>query len=295
MSATRTILVGYDGSDDATAALDWAVREAVVRDCQLHVLYVAADIAAMDAAAVSLAGMPVSTRAIHMDDPAGILDQARDRVARSGVRLTATSTVGAPARVLVEQSTDAALLVMGSRGLGSAASLVLGSSVIHVTAHAHCPVVVAQAGGALDGPVVVGVDASPASQEPLGWAFAHADSHGVPLEVLHTFAIPVYPGVVPYVPPVELTRGAADFAQRTVHEVLAGWRERYPDVTVTTKVVHNRPGPALIDASARASITIVGTRGRGAFLGMLLGSTSQALLHHARGTVIVVPPHSTEG
>ncbi len=216
MSPTRTILVAYDGSDDATAALDWAVREAVVGDRPLHVLYVAAAAAGVEAGTGSLAGMPVTTQTIPMDDHAGILDQARERAAGSGVRLTATSTVGAPARVLVEQSADASLLVMGSRGLGSAASLVLGSSVIHVTAHAQCPVVVAQAGGALDGPVVVGVDASRASQEPLGCAFEHADSHGLDLEVIHTYVIPVYPGVVPYVPPVELTESTADFADRTV-------------------------------------------------------------------------------
>ena len=294
MSATRPILVGFDGSDDALAALDWAAREAAVLGWPLLVLYVAPDIAAMNAAAGSLGGMPVVAEPIQVDTTA-VLDQARLRVAGSGAEVTTESSVGAPARVLVERSAEAALLVLGSRGLGSAASLVLGSSVIHVTSHARCPVVVAQAGGSLDGPVAVGVDASPASQQPLQWAFEYAARHDLPLEILHSYAIPVYPGVVPYVPPVELTQGAAEFADRTAHEILAGWRERYPDVAVTTTVVHNRPAPALIEVSGRASVTVVGTRGRGAFLGMLLGSTSQGLLHHARGTVVVVPPHSAQG
>jgi nucleotide-binding universal stress UspA family protein len=158
-----------------------------------------------------------------------------------------------------------------------------------VAAHAHCPVVVVQAeGGRPDGPVVVGVDGSPESEETIGWAFDHASRHGLPLEVLHAYAIPVYPGVVPYVPPVEITQAPSDFEHRVTHEVLAGWGEKYPDVTVTTSVMHGRPAPALIEASARASLTVVGSHGRGAFLGMLLGSTSQSLLHHARGSVVVL-------
>jgi nucleotide-binding universal stress UspA family protein len=108
------------------------------------------------------------------------------------------------------------------------------------------------------------------------------------LEVLHAYAIPVYPGVVPYVPPVEITQATSDFEERVTHEALAGWSEQYPDVRVTSRVMHGRPGPALVEASERASVTVVGSRGRGAFLGMLLGSTSQSLLHHAKGSVVVV-------
>jgi nucleotide-binding universal stress UspA family protein len=138
---------------------------------------------------------------------------------------------------------------------------------------------------------VVGVDGSAESEESVGWAIDHASRHGLVLEVLHAYAIPVYPGVVPYVPPMEITKATADFEDRVVHEVLAGWRERYPDVIVVTTIMHGRPAPALIEASARASLTVVGSHGRGAFRGMLLGSTSQSLLHHATGSVAVLRHH----
>jgi nucleotide-binding universal stress UspA family protein len=87
---------------------------------------------------------------------------------------------------------------------------------------------------------------------------------------------------------VEITQATSDFERRVTHEVLAGWSEQYPDVAVSAKVLHGRPAPLLIEASARASLTVVGSHGRGAFLGMLLGSTSQSLLHHAQGSVVVL-------
>jgi nucleotide-binding universal stress UspA family protein len=160
--------------------------------------------------------------------------------------------------------------------------------VSHVASHAHCPVIVVQAQGVGDGPVVVGVDGSADSEELVGWAIDHASRHGLALEVVHSYAIPVYPGVVPYVPPVEITTATAGFEERLTSEVLAGWRDRYPDVEITTHVAHGRPGPALVEATERASLTVVGSHGRGAFLGMLLGSTSQSLLHHAKGSVAVL-------
>lgn len=287
MSGISEILIGFDGSPDAGAALDWAIREAASRHWRVRVLWVDADVAGWDAAAATMSGAPVLVTALA-DDGGTVLAGAVARVAEAGVPVTSVQVTGAPAAVLVEQSHSAGMVVIGSRGLGSVTSAVLGSTVSHVASHAHCPVVVVRSGTPVHGPVVVGIDGSKESEEVVGWAFDHASRHGLPLEVLHGFAIPVYPGVVPYVPPVEITKATSDFERRVTHEVLAGWAEQYPDVTVTTKVLHGRPAPLLIEASARASLTVVGSHGRGAFLGMLLGSTSQSLLHHAQGSVVVL-------
>jgi nucleotide-binding universal stress UspA family protein len=284
-ASTHTdLVVGYDGSPDARAALEWAVREAAARHERVRVVYVEPDLAGWDAA-VTMHGPAILP---EPGDSAPILEAASEIAAAAGVAVRTVSQPGSTSAVLVEQSRTAQTLVIGSRGLGSVASAVLGSTVSHVASHAHCPVVVVQAGGDPAGPVVVGVDGSQASEETLHWAFDHASRHGLALEVLHAYAIPVYPGVVPYVPPVEITQATSDFEERVTREALAGWSEQYPDVRVTSRVMHGRPGPALVEASERASVTVVGSRGRGAFLGMLLGSTSQSLLHHAKGSVAVV-------
>jgi nucleotide-binding universal stress UspA family protein len=283
----HTIVVGFDGSPDAQAALGWAIREAASRSLPLRLLYVEPDLSGWDAAAASMSGAPALATQLPPDG-SGVLADAVEQAERAGCTVSSVTLNGPTAAILVEHSHTAAMVVIGSRGLGAVSSTVLGSTVSHVASHAHCPVVVAQAGGNPHGPVVVGVDGSGDSEETLGWAFDHASRHGLELEVVHAYAIPVYPGVVPYVPPVEITRATSDFEHRVTQEVLAGWGEKYPDVHVTATVVHGRPAPILIEATERACLTVVGSHGRGAFLGMLLGSTSQSLLHHARGTVAVL-------
>ena len=287
MTTSTQIVVGYDGSPDSRAALDWAVLEAASRNLGIRVVHCEPDLAAGEAATATKSGAPATARGMPHEGQA-VAGQAAEVVTAAGVPVTTIVTAGAPAGVLVEQSRSATMVVIGSRGHGSISSAILGSTVSHVASHAHCPVIVVRAQGVPGGPVVVGVDGSPESEEVVGWAIDHASRHGLALEVLHSYAIPVYPGVVPYVPPVEITAATAGFEQRVTAEVLAGWRERYPDVEVTTNVAHGRPAPALVEATGRASLTVVGSRGRGAFLGMLLGSTSQSLLHHAKGSVAVL-------
>jgi nucleotide-binding universal stress UspA family protein len=287
MSTPTQIVVGYDGSPDSRAALEWAVREAASRRLGVRVVHCEVDMAAWDGAAATMSGAPVLATTLPHDS-AAVLAAAAEVVAAAGVPVETVSTTGSPASVLVEASRTAVMVTIGSRGHGSISSAILGSTVSHVASHGYCPVIVLQALGAAEGPVVVGVDGSPESEELVGWAIDHASRHGLALEVVHSYAIPVYPGVVPYVPPVEITTATAGFEQRVTAEVLAGWREKYPDVPITTNVAHGRPAPALVEASGRASLTVVGSHGRGAFLGMLLGSTSQSLLHHAKGSVAVI-------
>lgn len=288
MSGSPTdVVVGYDGSPDAQAALDWAIREAASRHLGIRVVFAEPELSGLEGAALTLSEEPGGPPALPPQGPA-LVAQAAEMVARAGVPVHTIATDGSPASLLVNQSMDAHMCVIGSRGMGSVSSAILGSTVSHVAAHAHCPVIVVQAQGNVDGPVVVGIDGSAESEETLGWAIDHASRHGLAVEVLHTYSIPVYPGVVPYVPPVEITQATADYEERVAHEALAGWADRYPDVQITTRVAHGRPAQALIQATERASLTVVGSHGRGAFLGMLLGSTSQALLHHAKGSVAVL-------
>lgn len=291
MTTSTQIVVGYDGSPDSRAALGWAVREAASRSLGIRVLYCEPDIAAWDGAAATMSGAPaLATTLPH--DAAGMISEAAALVAGAAVPVETVTTSGSIASSLVEQSRTAVMIVIGSRGHGALSSAILGSTVAHVASHAHSPVVVAQADGPMDGPVVAGVDGSAGSELVVAWAIDYASRHRLALEVLHAFAIPVYPGVVPYVPPEGITAATSSFESRVTAEVLAGLRESYPDVEVSTRVQHGRPGPLLVEATGRATLTVVGSRGRGAFMGMLLGSTSQSLLQHANGSVAVLRTHT---
>ncbi len=287
MTRATQIVVGWDASPDAYSALSWAIREATSRRCGIRAVFCEPDLNAWDGAATAMSGAPVlGPTATHAGER--VVAEAASIVSAAGVPVDVVNTSGSIAAELVEQSRSAAMVVLGSRGHGALSSAILGSTVAHVASHAHCPVIVTQAGTVADGPIVVGVDGSEASQQVVGWAMDQASRHGLAVDVLHAYTIPVYPGVVPYVPPAEVTRSTREMERRIAAETLAGWRERYPDVVVTTEVQLGRPAPMLVAATERASLTVVGSRGRGAFLGMLLGSTSQSLLQHAAGSVAVL-------
>ncbi len=281
------LVVGYDGSPDATAALEWAIREAASRQAAIRIVHAEPPISAIDAVAGTFSGSQAAAMPLEHHGRE-LVARAAERASQAGLPVTTLASEGPTASVLIAESRNALMLVLGSRGVGSLASVILGSTVSHVATHAACPVIVTAAGGDPQGPVVVGIDGSKQSQVVLAWALDHADRHDLPVEVLHCYQVPVYPGVVPYVPPVELTDATAEHEADIAHEAIAGWRERYPGLSIRATVRHGRPAQLLVEASAGASLTVVGSHGRGAFLGMLMGSTSQSLLHHARGSVAVL-------
>ncbi|MFC7615699.1 universal stress protein [Actinokineospora soli] len=181
------------------------------------------------------------------------------------VDVTGDMPESAPVPALLRQ--DACLVVLGSRGLGGFGGLLLGSTAVQVAAHARCPVVVVR--GERSGDVVVGVDGSAHSVEAIAFAFGEAQRLGA--------------GVV------AVTAGSQeDEAARALAESVAGWAERYPDVPVRRSVVRGHAARALVDAAADAALLVVGSRGAGGFRGMLLGSVSQGVLHHATCPVAIV-------
>ncbi len=138
------------------------------------------------------------------------------------------------------------------------------------------------------GPVVVGVDGSPSSDAAVGFAFDAAAGRHAELIAVHSWNDAVIDGAFP-VQPVWVDPAAIEQQERALlAERRAGWREKYPEVAVSQQVVHSRPTPALLEYSRTAQLVVVGSRGRGGFTGMLLGSTSQALITHSRSPVVVV-------
>ena len=197
---------------------------------------------------------------------------------------------GYPAPVLLGESAHAEIVVLGDRGLGGFTGLLIGSVSVEVTAHASCPVIVVR-GPEPDRtvprpePVVVGVDGSPTSEAATAFAFEAASLRGVPLVAVHVWRdVLVDATMAPL-----LDWDVIDSDEREVlAERLAGWSEKYPDVPVRRLVARDRPARTLVEESGRAQLVVVGSRGRGGFHGLLLGSVSQALLHHAHCPVAVV-------
>jgi nucleotide-binding universal stress UspA family protein len=182
---------------------------------------------------------------------------------------------GAPA--LIEQSRGAEAVVVGHRGLGGFAELLVGSVGTQVAGYASGPVLIVRphAMGNADAPVVVGVDGSPGCAPALEFAVDEAAGRALPLVAVYVHA----------------DKGPewAREAETLLEMAVAPWLARHPAVEVRQRVWPGTDAErAFVDASRGASLLVVGSRGRGGFTGLLLGSVSQALVHHARCPIAVV-------
>jgi nucleotide-binding universal stress UspA family protein len=192
--------------------------------------------------------------------------------------------------LLADESEKADMVVVGSRGRGGFAELVVGSTAVALTARAHCPVIVVRGKETVDGPIVVGVDGSPASEAALAFAYDMAARRKAELVAVHVWSdvVSVWGGSVP-IPDLDWDAVATD-ERIVLSERLAGWRERYPDTAVRQVVHEDRPAQRLITEAEGAQLLVVGSLGRGALANALLGSVSHALLHHAPCPVAIVKP-----
>ncbi|GAB3582400.1 universal stress protein [Amycolatopsis endophytica] len=277
------IVVGVDGSAAALDAVRWAAGEAALRKLPLRLVY-AADVTGgrFDG------GLPVPQTFFDELERAG--QQLLAEAARAAGEATVTTEMPLEPAVslLLDQSRTARMIVLGSSGRGGFTGMLAGSTAVSVSAHAHCPVAVVRGRPGATGPVVAGIDGSPTSEQALAVAFDEAAWREVPLVAVHAWSDADY-GVPLPVPDLDWSTIERE-QQRLLSERLAGWRERYPDVRVERVVVRDRPRDELLARSARAQLVVVGSRGRGGFRGLVLGSTSQALIHHAECPVLVVRP-----
>ena len=285
----REIVVGYDGSTHADEALAWAARAARRRHAPLRIVHVARTF---------LDGYVIADRPSDLTAQVGgqVLADGIERLRAIDPDLEVTTQLepqDSVAAVLTEASRNAGLLVVGSRGRGGFAGLLLGSVSVTVASHAHCPVVVVRTNPATAGepgrPVVVGVDGSPASVSAVDYAFDQASRWGLPLVAVHAWELASLFGPVPPWMPEEVEE--MRMAEKALlSESLAGHMERYPDVNVTAMVHRGGPAHVILTAADDAELLVVGSRGLGGFRGLLLGSVSQAVLHHATCPVAVVHP-----
>jgi len=298
MSDPRPVLVGVDGSSTAYAAVRWAAQEAVRRSCPLRVVH-ALGWKPGDDLGPTRDGPAVEQR--HYDelarDARGLVDaavfQAADVIGTS-VPISGEILSRFAVPRLITESATAQVLVIGTEGLGAVTALLLGSVARSVVPRSACPVVVVRQAHPGDGggQVVVGVDHPMTSDAALRFAVEAARSRGVGLVVVHAWHDTV----------VGAERLLADYAPtvvaahlRWLADQVQPWRDKYPDLVICEVVRMHQPAATLLDAAVGAALLVVGSRGRGALCGLVLGSVGQTLLHHATCPVAVVPPGSDAG
>lgn len=281
------IVVGVDGSESALQAALWAADEAARRNATLRL--------------VSAVHLPPSGYRAAAPMPLAFIDElkaeAHEAIAKvesviasrtPDVAVESTVVSAAPVPELIEESKHAQLMVLGSRGLGGFTGILVGSTAVALVSHGKCPVAVIRGDVSITGPVVVGVDGSAASEAAVALAFEEASLRGAELVAVHTWT--EYASDVAYATARQFVMDWDRIEQHQVmllSEQLSGWQEKYPDVVVRRIVARDRPVRFLLEQSAGAQLLVVGSRGHGGFTGMLLGSTSQALVYHATCPLLV--------
>ena len=287
VNAPGSVVVGIDGSQAALHAVRWAAAEARSAQCALSLVHT------VEWPLVSFpvpAGLRADwTQHMHEQGPRWLLEaQEAAELAAPGVPTQVHLFTGDPRTTLITEAEHARELVVGSRGLGGFSRMLLGSTSAAVAQHAPCPVVVVVHGqGNPAGPVVVGLDGSTASEQALGYAFQAAARAGAAVWAVHAWddlGLLHSPMAPAEAVPVDQIEAAA---QRMLAEQLASWQEKYPDIVVEREVIRERPAAALIELGRRARMIVVGSRGRGGFARLLLGSVSQAVVRYASCPVVV--------
>ncbi|WP_083874771.1 universal stress protein [Nocardia paucivorans] len=287
------IVVAVDGSGTSYHAAAWAAVDARLRHRPLRI--------------VTSVGIPrrFGPALVLNDEDLGLLREEGARVLAEAARVARESggqTLDIATEMtdesiiphLIDRSRSAVVLVVGSRGVGAIRRGLLGSVSSAITRHAHCPVAVIHSTAATDPvsagkPVLVGVDGTANSMPAIEFAFEEASWRGVGVTALHVWSDTS--GIdLPLLEWEPLRqREAALLGER-----LAGFGERYPEVPVRRILIRDRPVRALLDESDNAQLLVTGSHGRGGFTGMLLGSTSAALLHSVECPMVVVRDERAE-
>ncbi|TCO44033.1 nucleotide-binding universal stress UspA family protein [Kribbella antiqua] len=260
-------MAGVDGSLAAEAAIRWATAEAASRGAELHLI---------QAVTPLLPGHTVDhAAAVEILDAAVAL--ARELA--PGVAVDGRLDDGTPSAALIKASTEADLVVIGSRGLGLMLGALIGSTGLDLAANAWCPIVVVRPdlAGESGTRVVIGYDGSSASDRALELGLDYAHRHELKLRV-----------VAAQPPNTELHRITPEELQAAVHDRAHGQHAELVQIT-------GHPAEHLLRLSADARLIVLGARGRGGFTGMLLGSTTQTVLHHAHCPVAIIPTAALGG
>ncbi|WP_328745228.1 universal stress protein [Streptomyces sp. NBC_00285] len=310
----RTVTVGLDGSSESRAAAEWAAREARLRGLPLKLVNVAEPVPTPMAQAPLLGAEPQqhgTGRSETGAPPAAgwgwICRESAEglRLRHPGVEITAEQVSGRPGEVLAHLAEDAALLVLGSRGMSGVGGFLVGSVGLAVVAHAERPVVLVRAGeqaadehlmdpagipsaAAPYRPVVLGLDTDDPDPSLVEFAFDAAGRRATSLRVVHGWNPPPY-YAYGLSSDLELHTELSRQQATALTDLLRPWRQKFPAVEVVEESRYGTAAIHLVDASREASLVVVGRRIRRSPLGARVGPVTHAVLHHSTAPVAVVP------
>ncbi len=287
-NARLGIVVGIDDSPAARVAVQWAARDAELRNVPLTLVH------AVSPEVTTWLRTPVPAGVMRwqqdhgrrlVDEALKVVEEASQDSGPAGIHSEILASAAVP--TLIDLSKEAELVVTGSQGSGRWPGRLLGSVSSGLLRHAHCPVaIIHDEDTSIDHPdqkpVLLGIDGSPASESATAIAFDEASRRRVGLVALHAWSDldeSEWPGVD--------WPATQSMAEEVLAERLAGWHEQYPDVHVTRVVVQAQPARQLAQRSEEAQLVVVGSRGRGGFAGMLVGSVGETVAQMARVPVIV--------
>ncbi|MEV6317336.1 universal stress protein [Streptomyces sp. NPDC051776] len=288
-----TIAVGVDGSLESLAAADWAAQEALLRGTPLRLVQ------AWEWKV--RAGALAPSNDTQRDWATRLLHEAEERLKSLDPDLAITTELasGTPVAALLAASADAALLVLGSRGLGGVVGFLLGSTGLETLAEAKRPVVLVRPGeqGQSDPErsptsgweVVLGLDLDRPCDDVIAFAFEAADRRQAPLRVVYAWEVPPVHRYTAGRPGRVTGPRQEDEESQALTEALRPWRSKFPDIEVEEAAVSGRPGHLLVEAGTRAGLVVIGRRAQRPGHGTHLGPVAHAVIHHARCPVAVVP------
>jgi nucleotide-binding universal stress UspA family protein len=284
----KPIVAATDGSEESLRAVEWAAREAVLHGAPLRIVS-----AAPLPPVIGLQVRPDRDVVAHLiraeRDRALAAATARAAEMAPGLLIDADPLVGRPAHAVTDSGSGASMLVLGSRGIGAFAAMVLGSVSRYAAAHASCPVVVVRdSTAAVHRQVGVGIGDLDDCAALLTFAFQEAALRKASLVAVHAWHVPqpaFRAGTASQVPGADAAEAEA---ARRLEGLVGGWREKYPGVPVSQDVVRGHPGRALAGLSARADLVVIGRHDKRHGLPGP-GSVRHAVLNHALGPIAVVP------
>jgi nucleotide-binding universal stress UspA family protein len=289
--ANKPVIVGVDGSEESLRAVEWAALEARRHGSSLRIVSAPAELPRMHAYHASPAEIAAALRGISARALATAITRVEE--VAPGLPVDTDLLTGPPAVAVADCGAGSSILVVGARGAGGFAAMMLGSVSRYVAAWAPCPVVVVrEETTAVHREIAVGIRDPEDGTGTLAFAFEEAARRGADLVAIHTWywlpSAPSASGPAGTLRPPDPGQTSAE-AGRHLAATLEQWHGKYPEVRVRQDVIRGHPARVLASYSARADLVVIGRHGHPSGPGPGIGSIQHAVLDHAHGPVAIVP------